>query len=53
MIVEPPSLPLITKSLSDGVLQFSNYFEKIKPNYLFVFADKFEILNLLFTKMYK
>jgi GDP/UDP-N,N'-diacetylbacillosamine 2-epimerase (hydrolysing) len=34
----------ITKSLSDGILQFSKYFEKLKPNYLFVFADKFEML---------
>ncbi len=34
----------ITKYLSDGILQFSNYFKKLKPNYLFVFADKFEML---------
>ena len=34
----------ITKSFSDGVLKFSNYFQKYKPNYLFVFADKFEML---------
>lgn len=34
----------ISKSLSGGITQFSKYFEKYKPDYLFVFADKFEML---------
>ena len=34
----------ITHSLSEGIIEFSKYFEKFKPDYLFVFADKFEML---------
>ena len=34
----------ITKSFSDGVF-FFKLFSKYKPNYLFVFADKFEMLT--------
>ena len=34
----------ITHSLSEGIIEFSKYFEKSKPDYLFVFADKFEML---------
>ena len=34
----------ITSALSEGITEFSKYFEKFKPNYLFVFADKFEML---------
>jgi GDP/UDP-N,N'-diacetylbacillosamine 2-epimerase (hydrolysing) len=34
----------ITKSLSYGISKFSDFFLKLKPNFLFVFADKFEML---------
>ena len=34
----------ITKSLSYGIKEFSEYFNKSKPDFLFVFADKFEML---------
>ena len=34
----------ITKSLSDGILKFSNFLNETKPDFLFVFADKFEML---------
>jgi len=34
----------ITKSLSKGILSFSNIFKKKKPDFIFVFADKYEML---------
>jgi GDP/UDP-N,N'-diacetylbacillosamine 2-epimerase (hydrolysing) len=34
----------ITKSLARGISDFGNYFNKIKPKYIFVFADKYEML---------
>jgi|TARA_Y100000389_G_scaffold63668_1_gene59708 GDP/UDP-N,N'-diacetylbacillosamine 2-epimerase (hydrolysing) len=34
----------ITNALANGVLKFSKYFDKFRPDYLFVFADKFEML---------
>lgn len=34
----------ITKSLADGVAKYSEYLDKVKPDFLFVFADKFEML---------
>jgi GDP/UDP-N,N'-diacetylbacillosamine 2-epimerase (hydrolysing) len=34
----------ITKALGIGIIEFAIYFKKIKPKYVFVFADKYEML---------
>lgn len=34
----------ITKSLSRGIFEFGIYLNKVKPKYIFVFADKYEML---------
>lgn len=35
----------ITNSFAEGVFKFSKYFKNYKPDYLFVFADKYEMLS--------
>ena len=35
----------ITDAFAEGVFKFSKYFRNYKPDYLFVFADKYEMLS--------